>query len=96
MKQAFCLYVIMFVMFILFTDLFCECAEGFDGKKVSVEYKLSHVRRKAGAVFWSSTATRASSKTPMTHCRWTLKEPQQSHRRIPRLLIKRLVLWPMR
>ena len=39
MKQAFCLYVIMFVMFILFTDLFCECAEGFDGKKVSVEYK---------------------------------------------------------
>lgn len=39
MKQAFCLYVALFLLIFVFADVFCECAEGFKGEKLSVEYK---------------------------------------------------------
>lgn len=39
MKQAFCLYVGMFLLVFMFADIFCECAESFKGEKLTVEYK---------------------------------------------------------
>jgi hypothetical protein len=67
MKQAFCLYVIMFVMFILFTDLFCECAEGFEGKKVSVEYKsVTFEGKPALLVVDSDESVVKDADTPVT------------------------------